>query len=80
MAELANRAPRYRNGTLRRLTAQELRVAAGVARGMTNDQIAGLLNITRRTVEFHLTNVYLKLRIKSRGQLAEIMWDRHLSR
>lgn len=51
------------------LTAGELRIARLAADGATNRDIAQALFLTRRTVEFHLTNSYRKLNITRRGQL-----------
>jgi DNA-binding NarL/FixJ family response regulator len=52
------------------LTPQELAVATLVARGLRNDDVAATLYVTRRAVEYHLTNIYRKLEIESRTQLA----------
>jgi len=51
------------------LTAQELRVAAAVARGAANREIAAELFLTLKTVEFHLRHIYRKLGVGSRSQL-----------
>ena len=51
------------------LTAQELRVAAAVARGAANREIAAELFLTLKTVEFHLRQIYRKLGVRSRSQL-----------
>jgi DNA-binding CsgD family transcriptional regulator len=51
------------------LTASELRVAELAAQGLTNREIAQALFISTKTVEFHLRNAYLKLRIRSRREL-----------
>jgi DNA-binding CsgD family transcriptional regulator len=53
-----------------RLTAQEMAVARLVAAGMSNRQVAGELFVSIKTVQFHLTHVYAKLGIGSRGELA----------
>jgi DNA-binding CsgD family transcriptional regulator len=53
-----------------RLTAQELAVARLVAAGMSNRQVASELFVSIKTVQFHLTHVYAKLGIGSRGELA----------
>jgi DNA-binding NarL/FixJ family response regulator len=45
-------------------------VAALVARGLTNRAIAQELVITEATAERHLGNVYAKLGLASRAQLA----------
>jgi DNA-binding CsgD family transcriptional regulator len=53
-----------------RLTAQELAVAQLVARGLSNRQVAAELFVSVKTVQFHLTRVYSKLRVSSRAELA----------
>ena len=53
-----------------RLTAQELAVARLVAGGMSNRQVAAELFISIKTVQFHLTNIYAKLGVGSRMELA----------
>jgi DNA-binding CsgD family transcriptional regulator len=52
------------------LTASESRIAQMAATGMTNPQIAQAIFLTPGTVEKHLTNVYSRLGIASRHQLA----------
>jgi DNA-binding CsgD family transcriptional regulator len=52
------------------LTAAERRVAALVAEGRTNREVAAELFLTERTVASHLTHVYAKLGIRSRTELA----------
>jgi DNA-binding NarL/FixJ family response regulator len=52
------------------LTAQELAVAQLVARGLSNRQVASELFVSVKTVQFHLTRIYSKLRIRSRVELA----------
>jgi DNA-binding CsgD family transcriptional regulator len=52
------------------LTPAEERVAALVAEGHTNKEVAAALFLTERTVEFHLTHVYRKLGVRSRAELA----------
>jgi DNA-binding CsgD family transcriptional regulator len=53
------------------LTDAERPVARLAARGASNREIADALFITVRTVEYHLTNVYRKLAVPGRGELAE---------
>lgn len=50
------------------LTAGERRVAELVARGLRNDEIAAALGLSLRTVEWHLTNVYRKVHVRSRTE------------
>jgi len=53
-----------------RLTRAETRVAELAARGLSNPQIAAALFLSRKTVEYHLSNVFAKLRITGRGDLS----------
>jgi DNA-binding CsgD family transcriptional regulator len=55
------------------LTAHELRVAALVERGLRNREIAAALFVSERTVEYHLTNIYGKLGVRSRTELARAL-------
>jgi DNA-binding CsgD family transcriptional regulator len=52
------------------LSEAQLRVAELAAEGISNAVIATMLSVTRRTVELHLTNVYRKLGIAGRDELA----------
>ncbi|MEV5807202.1 AAA family ATPase [Streptomyces parvulus] len=51
------------------LTGSERRVSELAAEGRTNTEISNLLQITRRTVESHLTRSYRKLGIQGRDTL-----------
>ncbi|HET9647179.1 MAG TPA: helix-turn-helix transcriptional regulator, partial [Microlunatus sp.] len=53
-----------------RLTPQERAVARLVCAGRTNREVASELVLSVKTVSYHLQNVYTKLGIKSRTQLA----------
>jgi DNA-binding CsgD family transcriptional regulator len=53
-----------------RLTTSERRVAALVAAGRTNREVAAELFLAERTVAGHLTRVYGKLGVRSRTELA----------
>ncbi|MGZ8514896.1 MAG: response regulator transcription factor, partial [Candidatus Limnocylindrales bacterium] len=52
------------------LSPSELSVAALVAEGRTNREIASTLFLGERTVASHLTHIYSKLGIRSRTELA----------
>jgi DNA-binding CsgD family transcriptional regulator len=52
------------------LTAAEHRVAALVADGRTNREVADALFLGERTVASHLTHIYAKLEVRSRTELA----------
>ena len=66
----ARRGPQ--NAT-RTLTAAESQIAALVAEGMTNKDIAAALFLSPKTIEFHLGHIYRKLDIHSRTQLARAL-------
>jgi DNA-binding CsgD family transcriptional regulator len=51
------------------LTEREQDVAALVAKGMTNSEVATELYISKKAVEYHLRNIFGKLGITSRRQL-----------
>jgi DNA-binding NarL/FixJ family response regulator len=53
------------------LTPTEQRVAELATSGMTNRDVATALFISLKTVEANLTQIYRKLGIKSRAQLAQ---------
>ncbi|HEY7148862.1 MAG TPA: AAA family ATPase [Gaiellaceae bacterium] len=55
------------------LTAAERRVAALVAEGRTNREVAAALFLGERTVASHLTHIYAKLGIRSRTELARAL-------
>ncbi len=55
--------------SLQALTPQELQVALTVAGGATNKETAASLFLSTKTVEFHLSNTYRKLGVRSRAEL-----------
>jgi len=60
------------------VSKREREVMALVANGLTNKAIAKELNITEKTVKAHLTNIFSKLGVKDRLQLALYAKERHL--
>jgi DNA-binding NarL/FixJ family response regulator len=48
------------------LSVRELEVLELVSQGLTNEAIAGRLSLSVRTVERHLTNVYVKLGVSGK--------------
>ena len=51
------------------LTAQEQQVTHLVKQGLSNRDVAARLFVSPRTVEYHLSNAYQKLGVRSRGEL-----------
>lgn len=52
------------------LTPQELHIARYAAQGLANKEIAAQMFLSKRTIDYHLRNIYVKLGIASRTQLA----------
>jgi DNA-binding CsgD family transcriptional regulator len=72
----AGRTARKRDpSTVLQLTPQEMQVARFVARGLHTREVAAQLFLSTRTVDFHLRNVFAKLGISSRTELARLPWD-----
>ncbi len=59
-----------RDGALAALSNREFQIAGLVAQGLANLEIAASLGITERTVKAHLTNIFSKLSIRGRLNLA----------
>jgi len=79
---MAHRSPaaggppdRGRRATGRR--PQEFQIARFVSQGLSNREVAAQLFLSPRTVDFHLRNVFSKLGIASRTELATLTLDAH---
>lgn len=58
------------------LTPQELQVARTLAAGRTTREAAAALFLSPKTIEYHLRNVYAKLGVRSRAELAAALTAR----
>ena len=58
---------------LRQLTPMERTVAELVSQGLSNSEIAATLNVSKRTIEFHMSHLYSKLAISTRTAVAALM-------
>lgn len=67
-------------GMLETLTDRELEVLAEIGRGLSQQEIARELGITRKTVETHRARIGQKLRAKSSTELARIACESGLRR
>ena len=57
------------------LTGRELEIVRAVARRLSNKEIGAALEISARTVSTHLSNIFEKLGVDSRGALADVVRD-----
>jgi DNA-binding CsgD family transcriptional regulator len=57
-----------------RITRAEARIIALVAEGRTNAEIAAALNLSRRTVETHVTNMLNRLGLRNRVELVRAVF------
>jgi DNA-binding CsgD family transcriptional regulator len=64
LSKIAGRAP------ARGLTDTEHRIAALVAQGQTNRQVAAAMFVTENTVQTHIRHIFRKLGVRSRTELA----------
>lgn len=55
------------------LTRREIEVMVHVAMGLTNEEIAEGLSISRPTVAAHLTHVFQTLHVKSRSEAVYVL-------
>jgi DNA-binding CsgD family transcriptional regulator len=73
LAACGGPAPEPVGRTTPTLTPQEQVIAALVCAGHTNREVAAKLVLSPKTVGYHLANVYAKLGVHSRLQLAKVL-------
>jgi DNA-binding NarL/FixJ family response regulator len=61
------------------LTEREIAILRGVARGLSNQKTGQELCVTEQTVKFHLTNIYRKLGVANRTELARYAYQKGLA-
>ena len=82
-ARLRARGVRHRHGTWasrpvegwESLTESEHRIAVLVAEGLTNQETGARIFVSRHTVDFHLRQIFRKLRISSRVELTRTVLE-----
>lgn len=57
------------------LSVREREIAAWVAQGLTNRQIAALAFVSENTVRQHLKRIFIKLEVHNRAQLTQAIWQ-----
>ncbi|GID28324.1 helix-turn-helix transcriptional regulator [Paractinoplanes brasiliensis] len=66
-------SPQHALGPAAQLTAQQQRIAVLVAEGATNREVAAQLHLSPRTIDHHLRNVFARLGVRSRTELARLL-------
>jgi DNA-binding NarL/FixJ family response regulator len=61
-----------------KLTAREMDILWGIAKGYTCNDLADALGISRNTVPTHIKNIYRKLEVKSRSEAVFVAIDRNM--
>jgi DNA-binding CsgD family transcriptional regulator len=77
MVTSASRRPVEVPEAVAALTQREVQMLRALGTGLTNDQIARRMSISRSTVEFHCTNIFRKLGVSSRVE-ASLVAHHHL--
>jgi two-component system, NarL family, nitrate/nitrite response regulator NarL len=71
--KVTNTQADYVDSMLDKLTAREKETAEQAAKGLSNKEIARILDVTPRTVKAHLAAVFEKLQVKDRLHLALVL-------
>jgi two-component system nitrate/nitrite response regulator NarL len=59
------------------LTPRELEIAGKIAAGLSNKEVGRQFLISERTVKHHLTNIFTKMGVSSRLELAVLLHDKN---
>ncbi|GIH15435.1 response regulator [Rugosimonospora africana] len=80
IARLVDRAPNRQvdAGALAQLTEREREVAGLAAHGMSNDEIAAVLSISKATAKTHISRAMTKLGARDRAQLVALAYRHRL--
>jgi two-component system, NarL family, nitrate/nitrite response regulator NarL len=78
MRDMASSAEKVERSSRYGLTARELEVVSAIVAGHSNKEIAQKYSISEFTVKHHLTNVYEKLGVSTRLELAAFAMSRQL--
>jgi DNA-binding NarL/FixJ family response regulator len=79
IATLTQTTPSSVADRLGQLTTREREIVALVGQGLKNRQIAEHLGVAEKTIKGHLTNVFLKLGVQDRLELALLAVKTHLA-
>ena len=79
IAALAQTAPSSLAERVGLLTSREREIVSLVGQGLKNREIAGRLGIVEKTIKGHLTNIFLKLGVQDRLELALLAIKTHLA-
>ena len=71
---------RFDSSGLADLTAREREILEQLARGRSNDEIAGELVLSRATVKTHVGNIFMKLDLRDRAQAVVFAYESGLVR
>jgi DNA-binding NarL/FixJ family response regulator len=70
--------PRVSAARAHGLTARELEVLRLIASGLTNRAIAGMLFVSERTVDRHVSNIFVKMEVSSRAAATAYAYEHKL--
>jgi DNA-binding NarL/FixJ family response regulator len=61
-----------------RISQRERQIATALLKNLTNKEIASELNISERTVKFHVSNLLSKFKVQRRSELVLLWYERNL--